>query len=155
MDVVVLFLHLLGLAVLLGTGAGVAFFLASAHRTRNPHLIAHVASSAVSANTIFISTAFAAQPLTGMMIVSAAGWSPTEPWIVGSVALYVIAGLLWLIVASIQIRLRDIAERCAAYDRPLTDAYFLLYRRCVLCGVPALFAIAAILWLTVNRPAIT
>ena len=48
MDVVVLFLHLLGLAVLLGTGAGVAFFLASSHRTRNPHLIAHVAGSAVS-----------------------------------------------------------------------------------------------------------
>ena len=35
-------LHVIGATVLLGTGAGIAFFMMMAHRTRDPAGIAHV-----------------------------------------------------------------------------------------------------------------
>ena len=36
------FLHIIGAAVLLGTGAGIAFFMLMAHLGRNPAVIAGV-----------------------------------------------------------------------------------------------------------------
>src|SRR3954468_7356943 len=38
------FLHIIGAAVLLGTGAGIAFFMLMAHLGRNPAVIAGVSS---------------------------------------------------------------------------------------------------------------
>ena len=42
-------LHVIGATVLLGTGAGIAFFMFMAHRTRNVALIAHTAGVVVVA----------------------------------------------------------------------------------------------------------
>ncbi len=35
---IILFLHVIGSTVLLGTGAGIAFFMVSSNRTKNPAL---------------------------------------------------------------------------------------------------------------------
>ena len=40
-------LHIMGATVLLGTGAGIAFFMLMAHRTGEPRLVAHVARTVV------------------------------------------------------------------------------------------------------------
>ena len=40
-------LHVIGATVLLGTGAGIAFFMMMAHRTRDPALVAHVAGTVI------------------------------------------------------------------------------------------------------------
>ena len=45
------YLHLIGAAVLLGTGAGIAFFMLMAHRTRNIAVIAAVARIVVIADS--------------------------------------------------------------------------------------------------------
>ena len=50
---VLLTLHVLGACVLLGTGAGIAFFMLVSHRSRDPRLIAHVAGIVVLADAIF------------------------------------------------------------------------------------------------------
>ena len=42
--------HIIGATVLLGTGAGIAFFMVMAHRTRDARLIAHTASIVVIAD---------------------------------------------------------------------------------------------------------
>ena len=57
LDSILLFLHVIGATVLLGTGAGIAFFMVMAHRTRDPVLIAHVGGTVVIADTIFTATA--------------------------------------------------------------------------------------------------
>ncbi len=40
--------HVIGATVLFGTGAGIAFFMLMAHRTRDAALIAHTAVSSLS-----------------------------------------------------------------------------------------------------------
>jgi len=43
-------LHVIGATVLLGTGAGIAFFMVMAHRSGEARLIAHVAGTVVIAD---------------------------------------------------------------------------------------------------------
>jgi len=42
--------HIVGATVLLGTGAGIAFFMMMAHRTKDAAIIAHTASVVVIAD---------------------------------------------------------------------------------------------------------
>jgi len=75
-------LHILGSAILLGTGAGIAFFMLMAHRTRDAKIIAHTAGNVVIADFIFTTTAVIAQPVTGVLLARETGWELSEPWIV-------------------------------------------------------------------------
>lgn len=147
--------HVLGATVLFGTGAGIAFFMLMAHRSRDPHLIAHVAGTVVVADTIFTATAVVLQPVTGAWLAHEIGWSLAEGWIVLSLALYVVTGLFWLPVVAIQIRLRDLARAAARDDVALPKRYFQLYRIWFACGFPAFFSVIAIFWLMLQKPQIT
>lgn len=144
--------HVLGATVLFGTGAGIAFFMVMADRTRDPALIAHVASTVVIADMLFTATAVVLQPITGAWLALEVGWPLTESWIVLSLALYVVTGLFWLPVVVIQIRLRDLARQAAAAGAPLSDRYRYLYRVWFACGFPAFFAVATIFWLMLSKP---
>ena len=55
-------LHIIGAAVLLGTGAGIAFFMLLAHRTGDVRVIAGVARIVVIADLFFTASAVIAQP---------------------------------------------------------------------------------------------
>jgi uncharacterized membrane protein len=144
--------HILGAAVLIGTGAGIAFFMLMAHRTRDAKIIAHTASVVVIADWIFTASAVVAQPVTGLLLAHAMGWSLGEFWIVASIGLYVFIGLFWLPVVWIQQRLRDLARTAAEKGETLPEAYFRLYGVWFVCGFPAFAAILAIVWLMVARP---
>jgi len=146
-------LHVAGACVLLGTGAGIAFFLAMAHRTGEARLIAGVARIVVIADMVFTATAVVLQPLTGWGLARAVGWSLAEGWLAVSMALYVLAGLCWLPVLWIQIRLRDLAGATARAGAPLPARYHRLYRVWFALGIPAFAAVLAILWLMLTRPA--
>ena len=50
------FLHIIGAAVLLGTGAGIAFFMLVAHFGGDPAVIAGVARIVVIADFVFTAT---------------------------------------------------------------------------------------------------
>ena len=156
MDVglVLRWLHVVGAAVLLGTGAGIAFFMVMAHRTRDARLIAHVAGTVVIADLLFTATAVVVQPITGYLLARQIGWSLTEGWLVVSLALYGLTGLLWLPVVWIQLRLRDLARE-AARGGGLPADYHRLYLVWLACGFPAFAAVLAIIWLMVARPRFT
>lgn len=145
-------LHVLGATVLIGTGAGIAFFMLMAHRTRDPWVIAHVARSVVIGDAIFTATAVVLQPATGVALTLAVGWSLKEPWIVASLALYALTALCWLPVVWIQLRLRDFASKAAEQGAPLPDAYNHLFRWWLILGFPAFGSVMAILWLMLSRP---
>lgn len=66
------FLHVVGAAVLLGTGAGIAFFMVVSNRSGDARLIAHVAGIVVLADTVFTATAAVIQPITGYLLARAA-----------------------------------------------------------------------------------
>jgi uncharacterized membrane protein len=145
-------LHVIGACVLLGTGAGIAFFMLLAHRTRDARLIAHVAGSVVIADFLFTATAVIAQPLTGIALALQIGWRLTEGWVLVSLGLYVVTGLFWVPVVFMQIRMRDIARAAAENRTALPEAYFRLFRLWFACGFPAFGAVLAILWLMLERP---
>src|SRR5579864_4654923 len=88
--------HILGATALLGTGAGIAFFMLMAHRTGDARLIAHTAGVVVIADALFTATAVVLQPLTGAALALLSGYRRTDAWLVASLALYVVAGVCWL-----------------------------------------------------------
>jgi uncharacterized membrane protein len=67
------FLHVIGATVLLGTGAGIAFFMLMAHIVGKPAVIAGVARIVVIADFVFTASAVVAQPATGVLLA----------WIIG------------------------------------------------------------------------
>ncbi|OWV98157.1 hypothetical protein ATY81_19860 [Rhizobium sp. R72] len=154
LEQLLLLAHVIGATVLFGTGAGIAFFMVLAHRTRDPKLIAHVAGTVVIADTLFTATAAIFQPVTGYMLARQIGWELTEGWIALSLLLYVFTGLFWLPVVGIQIRMRNLARATAMSRTELPTDYFRLYRIWFAFGFPAFFAVIGILWLMVNKPTI-
>jgi len=143
--------HFLGACVLLGTGAGIAFFMLMAHRTRDPRLIAHTAQIVVVADLVFTATAVVLQPITGWLMARILGY-PLRGWIGAALILYVITGLCWLPVVAIQIRLRDLARAAADAGEALPPLYDRLFQIWVALGVPAFAAVLGIVWLMVARP---
>ncbi len=151
---VIRLLHVLGACVLIGTGAGIAFFMVMAHQTKDPASIAHTAAIVVIADMLFTATAAIAQPITGVILALNLGWSLTEGWIVVSLGLYVFIGAFWLPVVAIQARMRDEARTSVATGSELSPRYHRLYRVWFACGVPAFGAIVILLWLMITRPLI-
>jgi uncharacterized membrane protein len=147
-------LHVIGATVLLGTGAGIAFFMLMAHRTRDPRLIAHTAGVVVVADILFTATAIVLQPITGGVLAALEGQPPTQGWIVLSLALYIVAGVFWLPVVWMQMRMRDLARAAAAASEPLPPAYHRLYRIWFVFGFPAFTAVIVIIWLMVAKPSL-
>jgi uncharacterized membrane protein len=148
------YLHIVGAAVLLGTGAGIAFFMLAAHLGGKPTVIAGVARIVVIADFIFTATAVVVQPITGALLALHVGYSFWDGWIVWSIVLYVITGALWLPVVWMQMRLRDLASAAAAIGTPLSDEYHRIFWLWFAFGVPAFAAVAAILWLMIAKPQI-
>ncbi|MDR7230419.1 putative membrane protein [Caulobacter sp. BE264] len=145
--------HIIGAAVLLGTGAGIAFFMLMAHHTRDPVLIAHTARIVVLADFVFTTTAVIAQPITGGALAHMAGFPFNTGWVALSLALYVVTGLCWLPVVWIQMRLRRLAEAAVTAGEPLPAAYDRLFRIWFVLGFPAFASVLAIVWLMVAKPA--
>jgi len=146
------FTHVLGATVLLGTGAGIAFFMVLSHRSRDPALIAHVAGIVVIADTVFTATAAVLQPITGTLLAWHLGWSLWEPWLLLSLILYVVVGAFWLPVVWIQLQMRNLARTARDAQSPLPGRYFTLYHIWFACGVPAFFSVMTIVWLMLMKP---
>jgi uncharacterized membrane protein len=146
------FLHVIGAAALLGTGAGIAFFMLLAHRTGEARTVAAVARIVVIADFLFTATAVVAQPVTGFMLAWNVGYSLSESWIVLSLLLYVVTGAFWLPVVGMQMRMRELAAAAARDGKPLPQAYHRLFRLWFAFGFPAFASVLAIFWLMIAKP---
>lgn len=146
------YVHIIGAVVLLGTGAGIAFFMLMANRTGNAAVIAAVARIVVVADFLFTATAVAAQPITGVLLAWTMGYALDESWIVLSILLYLVTGAFWLPVVWMQTRMRDLAAAAAREGQPLPEAYHRLFRLWYYCGFPAFAAVLAIFWLMTAKP---
>ena len=103
------YLHVIGAAMLLGTGAGIAFFMLLGHLAAKPIIVAAIARIVVIADFIFTATAVVAQPITGVALAWYTGWSLWEGWLALSILLYFVTGAFWLPVVWMQMRMRDLA----------------------------------------------
>ncbi|HEV2957930.1 MAG TPA: DUF2269 domain-containing protein [Xanthobacteraceae bacterium] len=146
------FLHAIGATVLLGTGAGIAFFMLAAHLSGNPATIAGTARIVVRADFLFTATAVVAQPVTGVLLAWNVGYSLRDGWIAWSIVLYFVTGVFWLPVVWMQMRMRDLSAAALRENRPLPPQYHRLFWWWFAFGFPAFAAVLAIFWLMIARP---
>ena len=146
-------LHIISSAVLFGTGLGTAFFFFCANRQNNLAARFFAARTTVAADFLFTLPAVIFQPLTGFWLVSQSGYHLTEGWLIATYILYVIAGLCWVPVVFIQIRLKKILKKSLASNKALPVSYARLLRLWFLLGWPAFGGLIAIYFLMVLKPA--
>ena len=149
------FLHVIGAAVLLGTGAGIAFFMLMAHLAGDKNGILAVARILVVADFLFTATAVVLQPVTGVALAWYMGWSLWEGWIALSIVLYLVTGAFWLPVVWMQMRMRDLAAIAVSSGAPLPAEYHRLFWTWFWFGFPAFSAVLAIFWLMIAKPSIS
>jgi len=113
---------LIGAAVLLGTGASIAFFmlLATSGATSASLLAWHGSSSLP---TLFLRRRRSWRSLPPVHCAWQAGYSLFEGWMFWSIILYFVTGAFWLPVVWMQIRMRDLAEASVRAQASLPTAY--------------------------------
>lgn len=144
-------LHILSMVLLFGTGLGSAFYKWMADRDGSLAHIAVTNRHVVVADWLFTTPTVIFQPISGWWMASIAGMPLTTPWIATSLVLYAIAGLCWLPVVWLQIRMRDIAADALARGASLPPGYWRLARAWFWLGVPAFIAMVLVVTLMVFK----
>jgi len=145
-------LHILSSVLMVGTGFGSAFYMFFANRSGNVAAQAVVSRLVVRADWWFTTPAVIIQPISGWALMVLAGRPWHTPWLLLSMALYVVAGLCWLPVVGMQIRMARLAANADAQGQPLPDAYRRLASRWEALGYPAFVAMLGVYYLMVNKP---
>jgi uncharacterized membrane protein len=145
------FLHVIGAAIILGTGAGIAFFMLLAHRTGDARIVAGVARIVVIADFLFTATTVMLQPITGAWLAHLAGYPLLSGWIGWSIFLYLVTGAFWLPVVGMQIRMRDLAAQAVQDGTALPPLYHRLFWTWFGFGFPAFGAVLTIFWLMITK----
>lgn len=109
-------------------------------------------SAPVLADFLFTAPAAVIQPVTGAWLIWNGGFRWTDAWLPATYALYALAGLCWLPVVWIQIRLKQILGECRASGSALPREYHRLFRIWFLLGWPAFLGLVAVFFLMVLKP---
>jgi len=145
-------IHVLSSTVLFGTGLGVAYFMFMACRSCDPIVVAHTAGIVVVADAVFVANAAIVQPVSGVQLALAIGYSLSESWIVASLALYAVVAACWLPVLWLQVQMRNMARVAVAEGTGLPPRYDRLFRIWFALGWPALISMIAIFALMIFKP---
>jgi uncharacterized membrane protein len=144
--------HILSSVLMVGTGLGSAFYMFFTNRSGSVAAQAVVSKLVVRADWWFTTPTVIIQPLSGIAMVHMAGWPLTSPWLMMSMALYVLAGACWLPVVCLQLRMARLAERAHAQGTAMPDRYWRDARLWEALGYPAFVAMAVVFFLMVNKP---
>ena len=152
-------IHILSSVLLVGTGFGTAFYLYFANRVglagnsrASMEAQAVVGRLVVRADLWFTTPAGIVQPLSGFALMRLAGWPFTAAWLELSLALFVLAGICWLPVVVLQVRMARTVAADLAAGRPLSESYWRDARAWERLGYPAFVAMLGIYVLMVNKP---
>lgn len=146
------YLHILSMVLLFGTGLGSAFYKWMADRSGN---VAHIAATnrhVVLADWLFTTPTVIFQPISGLWMAYMLGLSLTTPWIAVSLGLFVLAGVCWLPVVWLQIRMRDLAAAALISQQKLPAQYWRYARIWFWLGVPAFTAMLVVVLMMVFKP---
>lgn len=144
--------HILSAFLLFGTGLGSAFYKYMSYRGGQVAAIAETDRLVVLADWLFTTPTILIQPLTGVAMLWVIGLPLTTPWVMLTFALYLLAGLCWLPVVWLQLRMKALSRQAAADNAPLPDSYHRYSRYWFWLGVPAFFAMLAVVGLMVFKP---
>jgi uncharacterized membrane protein len=147
-------LHIMSSVLMVGTGFGSAFFMFFANRSGSVAAQAVVSRLVVRADWWFTTPTVILQPLSGVALAHMAGWPLDAPWLLLSIALYAVAGVCWLPVVWLQVRMAAMAQQAHAEGGPLPHLYQQYARRWEALGYPAFIAMLTVYYLMVNKPAL-
>ncbi len=144
--------HIISATIVFGTGLGIAYFMVVGQRSRDFVERRFSARATVLADYIFTLPAVIVQPTSGAWLVWKAGYDWTEFWLVGTYALYALAGLCWVPVVFIQIAMKGMLERQASEGVFNEAAFNRLFRWWFALGWPAFLGLIFIFGLMVMKP---
>jgi uncharacterized membrane protein len=144
--------HILSSVLMVGTGLGSAFYMFFTNRSGSVAAQAVVSKLVVRADWWFTTPTVIIQPLSGIAMVHMAGWPLTSPWLMTSMALYLLAGACWLPVVWLQLRMARLAAQAHAQGTAMPERYWRDARLWEALGYPAFVAMAVVFFLMVNKP---
>jgi uncharacterized membrane protein len=145
------YLHVLSMVLLFGTGLGSAFYKWMADRSRN---VAHIAATnrhVVLADWLFTTPTVIFQPLSGIWMLHVADIPLGTPWVAASLALYLLAGVCWLIVVGLQIGMKNMARQAVLTQSELPSRYWRHARLWFWLGVPAFISMVMVVFMMVFK----
>lgn len=145
-------IHIISSTLLFGTGLGSAFYKYVTDRSHNIQAIGTTNRIVVLADWLFTTPTIIIQPVTGIMMVLMAGFSLSDSWLLLSIVLYIVAGVCWLPVVVLQIRMRDLSAEAISTKTQLPDIYWQYTKTWFWLGVPAFCAMMCILYLMTLKP---
>jgi uncharacterized membrane protein len=145
-------IHIMSSVALVGVGFGSAFYLYFINRTKNVPAIAEVSRLVVRADYWFTAPTVIIQPISGVAMVSMASYSFTESWLVATYALFVLAGVSWLPVVWLQIKMAAMAKSAASSNSELPSSYWRYARIWERLGMVAFPATLIIYGMMVLKP---
>lgn len=143
--------HILSAFLLFGTGLGSAFYKWMADRHGNIQHIAMTNRHVVLADWIFTTPTIILQPLTGIWMASLINLPLTTSWIAISIGFYFFAGLCWLPVVYLQIKMQKLSEQALQSNKALPIQYWQYARIWFWLGIPAFTSMIIIIYLMVNK----
>lgn len=145
-------LHIISATVLFGTGIGIAFFMFRSQFTQNIVEKCYAAQQTVIADYWFTFPAVMTQLATGVWLVNHSGYQWNDLWLVVSYGLYALAGLCWLPVVWIQLRLRQLLKTCIEQQSALPAQYNQLFKVWCALGCPAFVGLIVVFFMMVAKP---
>ena len=145
-------IHILSATILFGTGIGSAFYMFMANRRKDIAGIYFATRHVVIADWIFTTPSVIVQLVSGIALAHKLGLSLTEGWIFWSLILYFFAGVCWVPVVWIQIKMRDMAKAASEDGNSLPDRYWRFDRWWITLGSLAFPAVVVIIGLMVMKP---
>jgi uncharacterized membrane protein len=145
---IIKFVHMIAMAVMLGTWVCIALFMLFAYRSRNTSVVAVTVLFVVRAELMLMAPAVALQPLAGFPLAVAIGDRMDEYWFEMSVAIYAAVVAAWLANLIVEMRMRKLTQDAAVNGKPLPDTYrrmFRLWSAVTLLGLAGMIAIMALM----------
>jgi uncharacterized membrane protein len=145
-------LHIIGATIVFGTGIGIANFMFLGYFCPDPAARAFAARITVRADFLFTLPAVIVQPLSGAWLICHGGFAWNDYWLALTYALYMLAGVCWLAVVAIQMRMKAMLEaqaQGAAFDEAACRR---LFRWWFMLGWPGFGGLFVVFWLMVAKP---
>ncbi len=150
-------IHILSATLLFGTGLGSAFYKWSVDKTHNLEAMVITNKLVVLADWIFTTPSIILQAITGFILLSKLGYEfPADiinnSWLLLAIVLFSVAGLCWIPVVVIQIKMHKLAASALSCNTPLSDEYWRYSKIWFYLGIPAFIAMLIIFYLMSNKP---
>ena len=144
-------IHILSATVLIGTGAGIAFFMLTAYVSKSPQAILVTCKNVILGDWIFTTPAIIAQFITGFLLMKELNYDFTSIWFYWVIALFLAIGVCWLPVVRIQYLLKNIIEE-NMNENIVPESFHKLFKVWLALGVPAFLMIVTIFYLMIFKP---